>query len=128
KNKKLKNIVDKLQDKGIDVSLFIDPDYGQVEEAAVLGARFIEIHTGMYANAKTAKKKDFELRKIGTATQQARLIGLRINAGHGIDYDNVGPILKVPGIEELNIGFSVIARAVFVGMKQAVEEMKEAIR
>lgn len=124
KNKKLKHIIDKLQDKGIDVSLFIDPDLGQVEEAAVLGARFIEIHTGAYANAK---KKNTQLRKIGTATQKARLIGLRINAGHGIDYENVKPILKIPGIEELNIGFSVIARAVFVGMRQAVKEMSDLL-
>ncbi|OGC20388.1 pyridoxine 5'-phosphate synthase [candidate division WOR-1 bacterium RIFOXYA2_FULL_46_56] len=121
---KLKKTIDKLQDKGIDVSLFIDPDLKQVEEAAVLGARFIEIHTGRYSR----RLGDREIRKIGTAVQKARLIGLRINAGHGIDYNNIGPILKIPGIEELNIGFSIIVRAVFVGIRQAVEEMREAIR
>lgn len=122
---RVKKMIDKLQDNGIDVSLFIDPDLKQVEEAAVLGAHFIEIHTGSYANEK---KKDHQLRKIGTAVQKARLIGLRINAGHGIDYKNVGPILKIPGIEELNIGFSIIARAVFVGMRQAVYEMGREIK
>jgi len=125
---KLKKIIWKLQDKGIPVSLFIDPDEKQVEEAAVLEAKFIEIHTGMYANAKTEKKKKLELEKIGICVQKARLIGLRINAGHGLDYHNVKDIVKIPGIEELNIGFSIIARSVFVGLKKAVKEMKEAIK
>ncbi len=124
---RVKKIIDRLQDKGIDVSLFIDPDLEQVEEAAVLGARFIEIHTGAYANCFGNRKQELEIRKIGTAVQKARLIGLRINAGHGIDYENVGPIIKIPGIEELNIGFSVIARAVFVGMRQAVKEMRDLL-
>jgi pyridoxine 5-phosphate synthase len=127
-SKKLKGIIDKLQDAGIIVSLFIDPVAKQVEEAAVLQAKFIEIHTGMYANANTETKKKLELEKIGVSVQKARLIGLRINAGHGLDYQNVKEIVKIPGIEELNIGFSIIARSVFVGLKSAVKEMKEAIR
>ncbi|KAF0132956.1 MAG: pyridoxine 5'-phosphate synthase [Candidatus Saganbacteria bacterium] len=126
-SKKLKNVIKKLQDAGIIVSLFIDPVSKQVEESAVLCAKFIEIHTGKYANAKTADKKDLQLKIIGTMVQKARLIGLKINAGHGLDYSNVKQIIKIPGIEELNIGFSVVARSVFVGMKQAVIEMKEAI-
>ena len=127
KSSKLQLKIKKLQEVGILVSLFIDPDEKQVEEAAVLQAKFIEIHTGAYANAKDEKKRRHEYEKIGTATQQARLIGLKINAGHGLDYENVSDIVKIPGIEELNIGFSVIARAVFVGMKKAVEEMRKAI-
>ncbi|MFA4966807.1 MAG: pyridoxine 5'-phosphate synthase [Candidatus Margulisiibacteriota bacterium] len=127
-SKKLKIIVDKLQDKGIPVSLFIDPEKKQVEESAVVRAKFIEIHTGMYANAKKADKRALELEKVGIAVQQARLIGLRVNAGHGLNYQNVGDIIKIAGVEELNIGFSIIVRAVFIGLKNAVREMKGAIK
>jgi pyridoxine 5-phosphate synthase len=125
---KLQIKIQKLQDAGIIVSLFIDPDLRQVEEAALLGAKFVEIHTGMYANARGEEKKKLELQKVGTAVQKARLIGLRVNAGHGLDYNNVKAIIRIPGIEELNIGFSIIARSVLVGMKRAVSEMKEAMR
>ena len=111
-SRKLKPVVAALQKAGIIVSLF------------VLTADFIELHTGKYARSSSKR----ELEKIGMATQQARLIGLKINAGHGLDYKNVKDIVRIPGIEELNIGFSIIARAVFVGMRQAVKEMKEAIR
>jgi len=125
---KLKPVIEKLQKNGILVSLFIDPTLKDIEESAVLGAKFVELHTGEYANAKTAQKRQYELERIGTATQKARLIGLRINAGHGLDYNNVKPIVKIPGIEELNIGFSIIARSVFTGLRRAVAEMREAIR
>jgi len=129
---KLKRIIEKLKKKKILVSLFIDPEKKQVEESAVLIADFIEIHTGKYARASYIKGKalsiEKELRKIYISTQQARLIGLRINAGHGLDYNNVSDIIKIPGIEELNIGFSIIARSVLVGMKRAVEEMREAMK
>ncbi len=130
--KKLKPMIQKLQEKGILVSLFIDPESKQVEESAVLTADFIEIHTGKYARASYVKgKKESqkrELEKIGVFTQKARLIGLRINAGHGLDYHNVKEIAKIPGMEELNIGFSIIARAVSVGMKQAVIDMRRATK
>jgi len=119
-NIKIRKIIQKLQAAGILVSLFIEPDKKQVEEAAVLMADFIELHTGKYARTGSPR----ELERIGVATQQARLIGLRINAGHGLDYHNVKPIAAIPGIEELNIGFSIIARSVVVGLKQAVAEMK----
>jgi pyridoxine 5-phosphate synthase len=124
---KLQTKIQKLQDAGIAVSLFIDPDLAQVEEAALLGAKFVEIHTGMYANARGEEKKKLELQKVGTAAQKARLIGLRVNAGHGLDYNNVKYIIRIPGIEELNIGFSIIARSVLVGMKRAVSEMKACL-
>ncbi len=131
-SRKLKLIVQKLQGAGIVVSLFVDPEKQQVEESAVLMADFIELHTGKYAQASYIKGKRLtvikELEKIGLATQQARLIGLRVNAGHGLDYINVRKIAKIPGMEELNIGFSIIARSVFVGMKQAVLEMRRAMR
>ena len=128
KSQKLKLKIQKLQEAGISVSLFIDPDLAQVEEAALLQAKFVEIHTGLYANARGEAKLELELQKVGTAVQKARLIGLRINAGHGLDYNNVKAIIRIPGIEELNIGFSIIARSVLVGMKRAVSEMKEAMR
>ncbi|HVN67571.1 MAG TPA: pyridoxine 5'-phosphate synthase [Candidatus Sulfotelmatobacter sp.] len=128
---KILKIIEKLKKAGIVVSLFIDPDRKQVEEAAVLMADFIELHTGRYARASYVKGKKLpvarELEKVGVAAQQARLIGLRVNAGHGLDYNNVKAVAAIPGMEELNIGFAVIARAVVVGMRQAVREMKEAI-
>ena len=130
-SKKLKPAIRTLQAEGIAVALFIDPVKKQIEEAAVLTAAFIELHTGKYARSAYVRGKvsaqDDELGKLELATQQARLIGLRINAGHGLDYKNVRPIVKIKGIEELNIGFSIIARCVLVGIKKAVSEMKEAI-
>ncbi|MFA5114243.1 MAG: pyridoxine 5'-phosphate synthase [Candidatus Margulisiibacteriota bacterium] len=132
RNSKLRNIIRKLQDKGIKVSLFIDPDYDQVAEAAVLLADFVELHTGKYARASYVKGKKLsvarELEKVGVAAQQARLIGLRVNAGHGLDYENAGAIAKIPGMEELNIGFAIIARSLLVGLERATKEMKEAIK
>ncbi len=117
---KLKSVVARLQDSGIKVSLFIDPVKKQVEESAVLMADFIELHTGQYARSSGRR----ELDKLSRMTEQARWIGLRVNVGHGLDYHNVGDICRIPGIEELNIGFSIIARAVFVGLAQAVKEMR----
>jgi pyridoxine 5-phosphate synthase len=129
---KIRDTIQRLQDAGIIVSLFIDPAKEQVEEAAALTADFIELHTGRYARASYVKGRTLtaarELEKIGIATQQARLIGLKINAGHGLDYHNAKKIADIPGMEELNIGFAVIARAVFVGLRQAVKEMKEAVK
>jgi len=131
-HRKLKPAIEKLQKAGIVVSLFIDPEKKLVEESAALMADFIELHTGRYARAAYVKGRKLsvkkELEKIGLATQQALLIGLRVNAGHGLDYNNVREICRIPGMEELNIGFSIVARAVFVGMKQAVSEMRRAMR
>jgi len=129
--RKLGAYVDKLKAAGIKVSLFVDPVKKQVEGSAVLRADFIELHTGKYARASYVKGRKASVRKelenLGRMTEQARWIGLRINAGHGLDYNNVGRIARIPGIEELNIGFSIIARSVVVGLKQAVAEMKGAI-
>jgi len=123
KNSKLRSVIRNLKDAGIIVSLFIDPDHDQVAEAAVLMADFVELHTGRYCWKGAAR----ELEKLGVAAQQARLIGLRVNAGHGLDYHNVGPVAKIPGMEELNIGYSIIARALFVGLERATREMKEIL-
>lgn len=122
--RKLKKMIPKLQDEGIKVSLFVDPVKKQIEESAVLMADFIELHTGEYARRPNKQN----LNKLATMTEKARWIGLRINAGHGLDYQNVRDICRIPGIEELNIGFSIIARSVFVGMKQAVQEMRRAFK
>lgn len=121
--KRLKDVVLRLKDKGIKVSLFIDPVKQQVEAAAVLTADFIELHTGRY----TRKPDDRELEKLGLMTEKARWIGLRVNAGHGLDYKNTPAICQIRGIEELNIGFAIIARSIMVGLRQAVFEMKEAM-
>jgi pyridoxine 5-phosphate synthase len=112
--------IQKLEKAGIKVSLFIEPSPSAVACAAKTGASLIEIHTGKYANAK---KKVSELKKIAAAARLAAQLNLRVNAGHGLDYNNVCAIAQLPEVEELNIGFSIIARAVFVGLKQAVREM-----
>lgn len=130
-NSKLMYIIHKLKDKGIIVSLFVDPEIDQIEASGGTGAEFVELHTGRYAQASYLGKKRFslekELQKARHAVIHAGFVGLRVNAGHGIDYNNVKEIAKIEGVEELNIGFSIIARAVFSGLKEAVQEMREAI-
>lgn len=123
---KLKKVIPQLQKKKIEVSLFIDPDSEQIEIAAHLKANAIELHTGSYANARGKAKKK-ELKRIQEASKLAWSFGLKVNAGHGLDYDNVKPIARIPEIEELNIGFSIVAKALFVGFPAAVKMMKELI-
>lgn len=117
----------KFKEAGIVVSLFIDPDIEQVIASSESGADFIEIHTGSYANAKTEQEVQQQFKKIFDAAQYALSLGLRVNAGHGLNYINVYKICTIPGMEELNIGHSIISRAVFVGLDQAVREMKEIL-
>ncbi len=126
-SEKIKENIKIFKENGIKVSLFIEPDFGQIEESKRVGADFIEIHTGRYADAETEEKIYEELNKIIKATEYAISIGLRVNAGHGLDYKNVAKICKIKGIEELNIGYSIICRSVYVGIYQAVKEMKEII-
>jgi pyridoxine 5-phosphate synthase len=123
---KMKDAVKKLQDRGIHVSLFIDPMQTQIETAKEVGADAIEIHTGAYCNVATAARQR-ELAAIADAAALARRLGLEVHAGHGLDYGNVLPIAKIPEIVELNIGHSIIARAVIVGISQAVTEMKDLL-
>jgi len=123
---KMKDAVKKLQDRGIQVSLFIDPARAQIETAKEVGADAIEIHTGAYCNVAMAARQR-ELAAIADAAALARRLGLEVHAGHGLDYENVLPIAKIPEIVELNIGHSIIARAVIVGIEQAVREMKEIL-
>ncbi|MFA5104747.1 MAG: pyridoxine 5'-phosphate synthase [Candidatus Margulisiibacteriota bacterium] len=123
----LKKYIKKLQDKGISVSLFIDPKASQVKAAAETGAEFIEIHTGSYANAKTQRHIKAEFKNIRSCVLYAKKLGLRVNAGHGLTLKNAGLIASINGLEEFNIGFSVIADAVFSGLKEAVKKMKRQI-
>lgn len=113
----------KLEASGIRVSLFIDPVESQIRAAAKTGASFIEIHTGAYARSRSKK----DLGNILRAVKLAKGLGLKVNAGHGLDYDNVSPVAGIEGIGEFNIGFSIIARSVVVGLKKAVSEMKKLI-
>ena len=123
--KELTATVSKLHDAGIPVSLFIDPEPSQIETAASLLVPAVELHTGAYANA--AKDSDHELQVLAEAATFVHQAGLILNAGHGLTYRNVTPIAEIQGMEELNIGHSIVARAVFVGMAEAVREMKDLI-
>jgi pyridoxine 5-phosphate synthase len=122
---KVRRAVKKFHDRGIEVSLFIDPAPGQVAAAHRSGARIIEIHTGAYANAA---RKGPELRHIVAAARSARRDGMTVAAGHGLTLSNVRAVAAIPEIEELNIGHSIVSRALSVGMARAVREMKEAMR
>jgi len=120
--------VDRLQEAGIRVSLFVDPRLDQIDEALRLGAEAVEIHTGRYANAADAKEREEELHRVADAARIARKIGLEALAGHGLDYQNVGPIARIPDLAELNIGHSIVARALTVGLAEAVREMAALLR
>jgi len=124
----IKNTVLELTKKNIKISLFIDPSAEQIEAASYTGAASIELHTGRYSNAKGDKDISKELQSLKEAAEQAHNLGLIVYAGHGLDYHNIGGMLKIPYIEELNIGHSVIGRAVFVGIEEAVKEMIKLIK
>ncbi|MBU2614917.1 MAG: pyridoxine 5'-phosphate synthase [Elusimicrobia bacterium] len=124
---RIKKVVSRLKSKGIVVSLFIDPDKKQVEAAKIVGADCVELHTGKYAECAKMKNIKMELKKIRQAAGLAIELGLVLNAGHGLDYKNVKPIARLPNMNTLNIGFSIVAQAVFTGLYKAVKEMKELI-
>lgn len=121
-------IVEQLQGANIPVSWFIDADREQIEAAAHTGAKFIELHTGKYADATDEVTKQQELDYLTEGTEMAIANSLRVNAGHGLTYWNVYPIACIPNMEELNIGHTIISRAVLVGMERAVREMKLAMK
>jgi pyridoxine 5-phosphate synthase len=130
----LREPVEKLAEAGIVVSVFIDAELRQVEAAQRIGASVCEIHTGPYAHAFHAKGRDAEspavvaeLERIRCAGEAIRAAGMRFNAGHALNYFNVGPVARLPGLRELHIGHSIVSRAVFVGMREAVREMKRLI-
>ncbi|MGA7215274.1 MAG: pyridoxine 5'-phosphate synthase, partial [Terrimicrobiaceae bacterium] len=111
-----------LKERGIVVSLFIDPDEPQVAAAAELGAQFVELHTGAFANSSGADR-EIELARLIKAAELADSSGLNVNAGHGINYENIHDILRIPHLVELNIGHSIVSRAIFAGMETAVRQM-----
>jgi pyridoxine 5-phosphate synthase len=122
-----KEYVDRIQQSGIVVSLFVDPDEKQISASKKAGAAWVEIHTGAYANADSEANKDREFMKIAEAAKLAASLGLRVGAGHGLNYVNVERIARIPEVEELNIGHSIISRAVLVGLERAVKEMLDWI-
>lgn len=122
----LRPTIHQLQSAGIVVSLFIDPDPVQIAAAAALGAEFVELHTGAFANA-TGEASRHELDRLIEGARRAHDAGLRVNAGHGINYRNLAAVLEIPHLVELNIGHSIVSRAMVVGMKAAVAEMLELL-
>lgn len=121
--KRVEEAVQALTGAGIKVSLFIDPQVEQIEASRDVGGDAIEIHTGAYCEAKTPQELDEELQKVIVAARKAHALGLEVKAGHGLNYVNVGPIADIPEISELSIGHCIVARAVLVGMEQAVRDM-----
>ena len=120
----VRNAVARLNDAGIKVSLFVDPDPSQIEAAVAIEAAAVELHTGAYAHAFAEGKSAKHLEDLTKAAALAHRLGLDVDAGHGLTYKNVLPIVAIPHIEELNIGHSIISRALFVGLQEAVREMK----
>lgn len=125
--KVLVDIVKRFRDAGILVSLFIDPEENQIAAAREVGAQYIELHTGNYANARDDISKTTTIEKLQNGMKTAQKLGLRINAGHGLTYQNVGLLVESLEVEELHIGHSIVSRAVFAGIQKAVSEMKELI-
>lgn len=125
---RVKTVVSRLAGQGIAASLFIDPSRDQIRASAATGARIIELHTGEYANAASPVARRRELSHLKRATAYALSLGLEVNAGHGLDYENVRDVARIAGIHELNIGHAIVSRAIFVGIGAAVAEMLELIR
>jgi len=123
----LRGLVGRLQKEGIGVSLFVDADQTQLEACQASGARWVELHTGRYAEANWPDQ-GAELTRLTEGTALARSLGLRVNAGHGLTYQNVEPVAAIPAIEELNIGHTIVARALAVGLEQAVRQMKMLVQ
>ena len=119
--------IKKLQDAGIRVSLFIDSEEEQINASREIGAEDVELHTGCYANAKTSSEVDREYQRLVSGAEFAHKQKLQVNAGHGLNYSNTQRICSLPYLRELNIGHSIVSRAIFVGISQAVREMKEII-
>lgn len=125
---KVTKFVKPLKEAGIIVSLFIDPDEAQIKAAAQTGAQFIELHTGQYSNAYGTENEEKEFKKLFNAAKMAESLGLRVNAGHGLNYENVHRMHEIPNLYELNIGHSIISRAVFTGLAEATEKIRDLIK
>ena len=126
--KSISDAVKRLREEGIVVSLFVDPHQEQIKAANKIGADYIEIHTGAYAQAGNWKSQERELEGIGAAIKLARKVGMGVNAGHGLNYVNIKALAAIGGIEEYNIGHSIISRAMLVGLDRAVRDMVELIK
>jgi pyridoxine 5-phosphate synthase len=125
---RVEKIIQLLHEGGIPVSLFIEPDLNHVKMAHKIAADYVELHTGRYANAKRAKEEQAEFEALAQAAKLAYKLGLGVNAGHGLNYRNVGRLRQISEIVEYNIGHSIVARALMVGLDRAVREMKELVR
>ncbi len=125
--KRVADAIAKLRDAGISVSLFLDPDLKQLDAASELNADAVELHTGEYALAAPGKEQAAELARLVAASEHIRKLGMTLHAGHGLTYRNVKPIAAIEGMVELNIGHSIVARALMVGFEQAVREMKRLV-
>jgi pyridoxine 5-phosphate synthase len=123
---RLTEVVGGFNADGIEVSMFIDPDRDQVDASKAVGATYVELHTGAYADAKGAKV-DNEFRRIENAGLYAQDVGLIFNAGHGLSVRNLAPIAAIPGLHEVNIGHDIIARAIFIGLENAVQEILDIL-
>lgn len=127
-SKNLTEMAKKMHDQGIEVSLFVEPNVMAIEQSLLIGADMVELHTGIYANAKSKAQREEELGNLIAASEFAHNNGLKIAAGHGLNYQNTQAICKIPHINELSIGHSIIARSLFAGIEQAVKDMLELIR
>jgi len=125
---RVKSVLKRLEANNIKVSLFIDPDKRQIEAAGKVGSSMIELHTGRYAEATSKKEKDKEYEDLKKSAKFARKIGIKVFAGHGLNYENTKKLTAIKEIEEYNIGHSVVARSVFIGIGKAVKEMKALIQ
>ncbi len=125
---RLKDTIEELHNAEIEVSLFIEPDLEQIDASAEIHSDFIEIHTGVFANALSEEEQFDELERIRAAVKHAKKLGMGVNAGHGLDYQNVKVFREIPDIDEVSIGHSVIAHAMFVGIERSVKEMMELLK
>ena len=126
-SKIMRDGIKKIRDTGIPVSLFIDPEEDQIKASREIGAEYVELHTGCYGNAKNIAQLDSEYQRLVYGAKTAHQQKLQVNAGHGLNYNNTQRICGLPHLRELNIGHSIVSRAIFVGISQAVREMKEII-
>ncbi|MEN3026372.1 MAG: pyridoxine 5'-phosphate synthase [Chlorobiota bacterium] len=124
----LQTVVERLHEAEIQVSLFVEPVLEQIEAAAEVGADIVELHTGHYAAATNPQAAQRELQRLLNAAEFAQRLGLDVAAGHGLDYDNIIPICRIPAIQDVSIGHAIVARSIFVGFEQAVRQMVELIR
>jgi len=123
---RLKKVVNGFNKAGIEVSMFIDPDISQIDASAAVGAKYVELHTGCYANAKGGAVLE-ELDRLFAAAEHAQQTGLIVNAGHGLTVRNLPPVAKIPGLNEVNIGHDIMARALFIGLENAVAEILDVL-